>query len=250
MNRAPEDSGVSKTDPGQSFFGHLDELSARLLRSLIAVIAGALITSPFSDRLMAYLIRPVGEVVFTSPADAFTARLILVVLTGAVLALPWITYEIWSFVCVGLKPAEQRAVRIFGPLSLMCFLAGVIFAYTVVIPFSLRFLLQFATPEIRPMITITRYVNFLATMLIAFGVLFELPLVLMFLTRIGVATPEFLKQKRRHAVVLILILSAVITPPDVVTLAMMAGPLILLYELGVMFSRMSDPTRKGSTRRE
>jgi len=130
-------------------------------------------------------------------------------------------------------------VRIFGPCSLFLFFLGGIFAYFVIIPISIHFLLSFSTPSIVPMITIKSYVSFVVTMLLAFGVVFELPLVLMFLTKIGVATPAFLVQKRKYAVVIILIVSAFITPPDCVTQILMALPLIVLYEAGIIISKIT-----------
>jgi sec-independent protein translocase protein TatC len=221
-----------------SFLDHLDELRSRLIKSFVAVIVAACFFYSFIDSILTVLIRPVGRVVFTSPSDAFVARVTLAVCGGIVLAVPVILYQIWMFVSEGLKEREKRYVYFFGPCSLILFILGALFAYFVMIPVSIKFLLSFSTESIVPMITLQNYISFVGMLILAFGVVFELPLVLMFLTKIGVVTPLFLSEKRRHAVVLILIVSAVLTPPDAVTQLIMAGPLTVLYELGILISRL------------
>ena len=220
-----------------SFFEHFDELRRRLIKSLVAVIVAACLFYPFVDSVLAFLIRPVGRVVFTSPSDAFVARFMLVVWGGVIFALPVILYQFWRFVSAGLKAHERKYVVFFAPLSLALFFAGSAFGYFVMIPVGMKFLLGFATDFMVPMITVQNYLSFVTTLVLAFGVTFELPLALMFLAKIGVVTPAFLAQKRRHAIVIILIVSAVITPPDAVSQMIMALPLVVLYELGIIVSR-------------
>lgn len=221
-----------------SFFEHLDELRSRLIKSFAAVVVAACVCYSFIDSVLEVLIRPVGRVVFTSPSDAFVARVTLAVCGGIMLAFPVILYQIWRFVSDGLKAREKKYVYVFGPCSLILFVAGALFAYFIMIPVSIKFLLSFSTDLIVPMITLQNYISFVGMLVLAFGVVFELPLVLMFLTQIGVVTPQFLSEKRRHAIVLILIVSAVITPPDAVTQLIMAGPLMVLYEIGILASRL------------
>jgi sec-independent protein translocase protein TatC len=224
-----------KTIPDSfTFFEHWDELRIRLIWSLIAVGAGAVIAYGFSDRLMAAVIRPIGVVVFTSPPDAFIARINLAFAAGLILALPVVILQAWRFVTGALKPHERRAVAFFAPVSIVLFLLGVSFGYCLVVPVTVRLLMGFATPELIPMITISNYIAYVGSTSIAFGVVFELPLLLLFLARIGIATPEFLVQKRRYAVMIILIVSAVITPPDGLTLFLMSVPLCCLYEIGIL----------------
>ncbi|MBI5415324.1 MAG: twin-arginine translocase subunit TatC [Candidatus Omnitrophica bacterium] len=220
-----------------SFLEHFDELRSRLIKSLIAVAVAACLFYPFVDPVLAFLIRPVGRVVFTSPADAFAARFMLVVWGGVILALPVVLYQFWRFVSAALKEHERKYVSFFAPFSLVLFFAGGAFGYFVMIPVGMKFLLGFATDFMVPMITVQNYLSFVTTLVLAFGVTFELPLVLMFLAKIGIVTPAFLAQKRRHAIVIILIVSAVITPPDAVSQMIMALPLVVLYELGIIVSR-------------
>ncbi len=218
---------------------HVGELRTCLVKSLLAVVLGCGVVYHYIDTIMFWIIKPVGQVIFTSPADAFVARLTLSILGGFILGLPVILHQLWSFVALALKDNERRYILMFGPLSLLFFIAGILFAYFIALPFSVRFLLGFANEWMAPMITIRNYISFFVTLVVAFGVIFELPIILVFLTAIGVATPAFLSQKRRHAIVLILFVSAVITPPDLVTLLIMTCPLLVLYELGVIASKIT-----------
>ena len=223
------------------FGGHLDELRSRLIKSFIAVVVAACFFYPSVDRFLAFLIRPVGKVVFTSPADAFVVRLMLLICGGVVLALPVVVYQLWQFVAAGLKEDEKKYIRFFAPASFVLFVVGCVFGYWVIIPVGMKFLLSFATESIVPMITLPNYISFILTLVLAFGLCFQLPLVLMFLAKIGIVTPAFLVQKRKHAIVLILIASAVLTPsPDAVSQILMAGPLLVLYELGVVASKFME----------
>ncbi len=221
-----------------SVWGHLDELRSRFLKSFIAVVIAACFFYPYVDSFLAFLIKPVGKVVFTSPADAFIVRLMLLICGGVVLALPVVIYQIWQFAAVGLKENEKKYIRFFAPASFVLFLAGCVFGYWIIIPVGMKFLLSFATDSIVPMITLPNYISFIVTLVLAFGLCFQLPLVLMFLAKIGIVTPAFLVQKRKHAIVLILIASAILTPsPDAISQVLMAGPLLVLYELGVVASK-------------
>ena len=234
MNKSPED---------QSFFDHYEELRNRLIKSIIAVIIGACLFSFILDEVFIFIIQPVGKLVFLAPGEAFVTRIMLTLLGGVFLALPVILYQIWRFVASGLKKNEIKYVSIFAPCSFFLFIIGVIFAYFIAIPISMRFLLSFSTDLIVPMITIKSYVSFVGTMLFAFGIVFELPLVLVFLTKIGIATPAFLIDKRKYATVIILIVSAFMTPPDIVTQIIMAVPLIILYEIGIIASKLTHQNK-------
>ena len=231
---------MSKSLEGQSFFDHYEELRGRLIKSVLAVILAACLFYLVLDEVLAFLIKPVGRLVFVAPGEAFVTRIWLTLLGGIFLALPVIIYQVWRFIATGLKAHEIKYVRFFAPCSFLLFIAGALFAYLIAIPISVRFLLSFSTDLIVPMITIRSYVSFVGTMLLAFGIVFELPLVLLFLTKIGIATPAFLIDKRKYAAVIILIVSALITPPDCITQIIMAVPLIILYELGIIVSKCSS----------
>ena len=220
-----------------SFLEHLEELRGRLIKSVLMIALASFIFYGWVDRVLQFLIKPVGRVVFTSPCEAFATSMHLTFLGGIFLSSPFIVYHIWAFVGQGLTPAERKYVVFFGPLSLILFFVGTVFGYFVIVPFSLKFLLSFSSPTMIPMITVEKYIAFVTNLVLAFGVVFELPLILVFLTKIGVASPEFLRHKRRHAIVIIFIVSAVLTPPDWISQMLMAIPLVVLYELGIFASR-------------
>ena len=221
------------------FFAHLDELRRRILTSLAVFFLAVLVCFNFTGRLLSWLIRPAGQLVFTSPGEAFGAHVTVAVTAGFVLSFPFILYQLWMFAAAAIKPDERRFIVFFGPLSLLFFLSGVAFAFFVAVPMAYRFLMGFASSDLVPMVSVGNYMGFLGNMVVAFGVAFELPLVMAFLAKIGIATPEFLRQKRRHAVIIILIVAAVLTPPDVVSQVLLAAPMLALYELGIIFTRMA-----------
>jgi sec-independent protein translocase protein TatC len=226
-------------DKKLSLVEHLDELRGRVLKSVIAVIVGAGLLYSFVEPIVAHLTRPVGELVFLAPQEAFVTNIKVAFYGGLLLSSPVVLYQAWRFVSAALRPREMKYAIVCAPLSLLFFGVGVSFAYFVIVPIGVRFLLGFQTDTLIPMISIGKYVSFVGTLLVSFGAIFELPLVMLFLTKIRVVTPEFLIRKRKHAVVLVFVAAAALTPPDVITQCMMAGPLILLYELGVLFSKFA-----------
>lgn len=229
----------SSKAPAENFFDHIDELRNRILRCLLAVAITSVVFYNYIDVVLSYIISPIGKLVFTSPADAFLARMHLTIFGGIVLALPYLLYEIWSFVAGALQPHERKFILVFGPFSFILFIVGGLFAYSVVIPVSLNFFMSFASETMQPMINVRSYLSFMLSLMLSFGVVFELPFILLFLTKIGVATPAFLVQKRRYAIVFILIVSMIMTPPDVISLFMMALPMIVLYEIGIWVSKIT-----------
>lgn len=226
-------------DKKLTLVGHLEELRARILKAVIAVIIASSVLYSFADKIYDNLVKPVGRLVFIAPEEAFITRIKIAFFGGLFLSLPFVLYQIWRFVSVGLKPSEKKYTLLFGPLSFIFFIVGAIFGYAIIVPIGIKFLLGFATDQIVPMITISRYVSFIAMLTFAFGVVFELPLVSLFLTKIGVVTPYFLSKKRRHAIVFIFIAAAIFTPPDVITQSLMAIPLLVLYEVGILFSKIA-----------
>ncbi|MFA5118984.1 MAG: twin-arginine translocase subunit TatC [Candidatus Omnitrophota bacterium] len=221
-----------------TFFEHLDELRGRLIKSLAAVALGACVVYHFSDAILTVLAKPVGKLVFIDPTEAFIAYLKLSVWGGLFLASPFVIYHLWKFVGGGLKKSESRYVYMYAPASFLLFLLGASFGFFVIISFGMKFLLSFGSNFMAPMITISRYISFLGAMIVAFGLVFQLPLVMHFLTKLGVVTPEFLSAKRKYAMVCIFIAAGVLTPgPDIFSQLSMAVPLLILYEVGVILSK-------------
>ena len=222
-----------------TFFDHLDELRGRVIQFLFVYAVCCFFAYNLTGSILPYVIKPVGAVVFNAPGEAFSAYMILTLLGGFIIALPYFLYQIWAFAWEALTEKERKYIVFFGPLSLVFFIAGASFAFFVIVPIALKFLLSFSSNDVVPMISIKSYISFVGNFVLAFGIVFELPLALVFLVKIGVATPEFLRQYRRHAIMVILIVSAILTPPDAVSQLLMAAPLVVLYELGVLFSVMA-----------
>jgi len=219
----------------QSFFKHIEELRSRIIKSALAFVLAFCLCYSFVGKLIPKLTAPAGHLIFTAPAEAFSATMTVGALMALIVASPYICYQIWAFVGGALKPSEKKFVLIFAPLSLLFFLSGGAFAYFVTVPMAYKFLMSFSSGYLIPMVSVKNYLGFLGHMIVAFGVAFELPLILAFLAKIGIASPEYLRQMRRHAIIIILVLAALLTPPDVVSMLVLAVPLMILYEVGIIF---------------
>lgn len=228
-----------------SLTDHLEELRMRVIIISATMFVCAGFVYVFVDPLLQFITQPVKFLIFTSPADAFLVRIQLALWGGFFLSLPVVFYQAWRFVAVGLMPSEKKRILVFGPLSVVLFLVGIVFAYQGMVPIVFHFLLGFASPVLVPMISVDKYISFVAGLMLGCGVVFELPLVVIFLTRVGIVSPEGLKQKRRHVFLGILIFSAFLTPPDVVTQMFMTVPLVLLYEVGIILSQVGRKNPAG-----
>ena len=155
-----------------SFLGHLEELRSRIIKSLLAVTVTSFFSYAFSGEFLKFLIKPVGHLVFTSPAEAFLATINVTLWGGVILAFPFVLYQFWAFVSEALTESERKYVRIFGPLSLILFLAGIIFGYFAMVPISFSFLLSFSSAWLVPMIRASEYLSFVGSFVLAFGVVF------------------------------------------------------------------------------
>jgi len=219
----------------QSFFKHIEELRSRLIKSAGAFVLAFCLCYNFIGQLIPHLIAPAGHLIFTSPGDAFSAYMMIGAVMALVVSSPYIFYQLWAFIGGALKPSEKKFVLVFAPLSLLFFLSGGAFAYFVAVPRAYHFLMSFSSVYLVPMVTVKNYLGFLVHMIVAFGVAFELPLILAFLAKIGIASPEYLRQMRRHAVMIILIVAALMAPPDIMSMLILAVPLMFLYEVGIVF---------------
>ena len=221
---------------------HLEELRTRLLISLAAFVVAMLLSFLFVEPILQLLIRPVGRVVFLAPTEAFFVRLRVAALSGAFLSLPLVLYQVWRFVGVGLTPTERRSTLSLLPFSLALFVGGAAFAFFAILPVGVRFLLGYQTESLVPMISVGAYTSFATAFVLAFGLVFQLPIVILFLARIGVVTPASLVAGRRYALLGIVVLSAFLTPGgDVFSQALMAIPTYLLYEASIWIARAFAP---------
>jgi len=224
--------------------GHLQELRKRLIISFIAVGAGFIFCYSFADSIFNILASPLmkvmpkgGSLIFTSVAEAFFTYMKVAFIAGIILVSPFVLYQIWAFVAPGLYQKEKKYVIPFVLGGTLFFALGVLFAYFVAIPVGFKFLLGYATDFIKPLPSMKEYLSFSIKFLLAFGLVFEFPVVLVLLARIGVVDAKTLARQRKYAYLLIFIFGAVITPPDVISQLLMALPLIGLYELSILFAR-------------
>lgn len=223
---------------------HLEELRRRLFLAIVAFAAATFLSFLFVEPILALLIRPVGRVVFLAPTEAFFVRLKVAALAGAFLSLPVVLYQVWRFVGVGLTRTERRYALSLLPFSLLLFVGGAAFAFFAILPVGVRFLLGYQTEQLTPMISIGAYTSFATAFVLAFGVVFQLPVVVLFLARLGIVTPASLAAGRRYALLGIVVLSAVLTPGgDVVSQVLMALPTYLLYEGSIWIARLVAPKR-------
>ncbi len=238
-------------EPGQSrrempFLDHLEELRWRLIKALAALFVGILICGIFTDQVLYVILRPgrVADppVVFinTHPMGMFLVRMNAALIGGLILALPVILYQLWLFVAPGLYQKERGYVMGIVSGTLVCFLMGASLAYFGAVPTMLKFLVAMGTEDIKTMIDVRQYISFVSYTVLAFGIVFEMPMVAFFLAKFGILTPPFLRHYRRYAYLGIFIVAAVATPsPDPFSQVMLAVPLCILYEISIWVTKIA-----------
>ena len=227
------------------FLDHLEELRGRIIKSLIFIILTSIVAYFFSERLINFVSRPIPELYFMSPTEAFATRIKLSLIAGIIVSVPVIFYHLWQFVVPGLFEREIKLVIPVVLASTIFFLIGATFCFLLVLPVSIKFLLGFGTEKLKPMIKIGDYVSFVSYLILAFGAVFELPVIAYFLGKLGIITPQTLKRGRRYAIVGMLVLSSVITPPDMFSQLMLTGPLYFLYEVSIVVVRIVQRKKSG-----
>ena len=240
MNDSSRDNDAKR----MTLIEHLFDLRRCLIVSLLAVGVGFIIAFYFSEEILKFLTRVTSPenkptFIFLSPAEALWSNFKVAFFAGVILALPVVLYEVWRFVSPGLNEEERRYAAPFIILSLISFCTGLIFCYMVILRFAMSFLLTYKTSGLTPMISIGYYLDFVIKFMLAFGLIFELPFVIVFLARIGIITPEFLSKNRKYAILINFIVAAILTPtPDVFNQCLMAVPLMVLYELGIIGAKI------------
>jgi len=232
------------------FLEHLEELRWRLIKCVSAIFIGAIAVFFFSAEIMKWLIRPYSQItnteslIFLEPTGGFMIHLEIALFGGIIMSLPVIFYQLWKFIAPGLYDKERGWTLMIIAVSTLSFLIGAAFAYFVMIPIGLKFLLGFQTEMLTANLAIQKYLSFILTLVFVAGLLFELPLVSFFLTKMGLLSAKFLREKRRYGIVVILILAAILTPPDIATQLLLAGPLVVLYEISIFVSYFSAKSKK------
>lgn len=234
---APEEPKKSN----MPFLDHVEELRWRIIKSIAAVVVMGGVSFAFADYIFKFLTMPLGDIKlhFTEITGSFYAYLKISFFSGIFGALPVVFYQLWKFIAPGLYQREKMAVLPIVFFSTFLFLIGAGFCFFVVLPFALKFLISYGEEVMTPIITVSSYVSFAGLLLIAFGLAFQLPVLGYFLGKIGLVTPRFLGKARPYAIIVFLVASAILSPPDVFTQVLLAGPLYLLYEITIIIVRIT-----------
>jgi sec-independent protein translocase protein TatC len=261
MNSDQPNETSRRKEKEMPFLDHLEELRSRIIKALLAVAFFAALSWFFITPIFNFLVAPYKQAIdlvnaqIQDPAQAQALRLIylnptggfmiflkLAITVGILFSIPVIVYQLWQFVAPGLLGNEKRVVPWVIFFTTLCFVAGASFCYFVVLKYGLSFLLSFQSEALAPMVSIDEYFGFVTILLVVFGLVFEMPVIAYFLTRIGLLTPEFLRQKRRYGIVTIFVAAAVLTPSvDAFTQILLAAPLLVLYEVSIWVSKLALP---------
>ncbi len=243
-NAANSDAPPGSNDDRMGLMSHLKELRKRLIVCLLAVCAAFVLTYSFSEYIYGLLAMPLLDslppendfMAFAGVVEPFFTYLKAAIVAAIILASPVILYEVWGFVAPGLYKDERRWFVPVVVVSTLMFAGGVLFAHRIVFPFGFKFLLGFAGDDMRPFLSMGLYFSFATKLLLAFGVVFEMPLFSLVLTRLGIVNGPMLLRGWKYALFLAVVVGALLTPPDVVSQALMAGPIMVLYGISIIVS--------------
>ncbi|MDD2966107.1 MAG: twin-arginine translocase subunit TatC [Desulfovibrionaceae bacterium] len=236
---------------------HLNELRWRLMRCVIAVGIAFMLCWSFAEPLFGEIMRPLNaalpdhsKLIYTAPAEAFFTYMRVAFVASIFAASPFIFYQIWSFIAPGLYDEEKRYAIPMALVSAFFFIGGGCFCYFGVLPIAFQFFMGFATDTIMPMPSLTESLDFVLKLMVAFGAIFEMPLFTFFLARMGLVTAKMMSSTRRYAVLVIFIVAAILTPPDVMSQLLMAIPMLVLYELSILIARVFGRAKKAEQAEE
>lgn len=211
---------------------HLDELRSRIIKVLLALLVGSSVAYYYSQELIHFITAPAGKLYYMNPAEAFFSYLQVSIFVGFLISSPIIAYQVWAFIVPALSNQEKRALIFLVPLSLILFAIGLVFSYYLALPAGIKFFMGFASEDLQPLFSLGQYLSFVLSFLLPFGFIFELPLIIIVLAKLGFVNSAFLKSKRKVVFVLSFVVGALIAPtPDVISQCMVAIPLIMLYEM-------------------
>ncbi|MCW3488521.1 twin-arginine translocase subunit TatC [Dethiobacter alkaliphilus] len=221
-----------------SWIQHLEELRKRLIICVIFVSVAAVVSYMYIDFIRDLFSRPVDKLFYLTLTEAFLTNIRLALISAVFLSLPVIFYQVWCFILPALHQKERRLTLLISALSLFFFMLGALFAFLVVMPFTIRFFLGFSSDQLEPMLSFSSYISYTLGLVIGFGLVFEMPVAVMILTRLGVISAGFLAANRMYAAAVIFVAAAIFTPPDVISQLMMAIPMLGLYEVSILFARV------------
>ena len=232
------------------FLEHLEELRKRIIKSIIAVIFGSIISFNYINQILHILLQPTFNtsnpinLISLKVQGMFIVKWSLAIIVGCIIVLPFLIYQFWKFIAPGLKVNEKKFALPIVFFSFTSFLSGVLFGYFIIVPFSLEFFSNISSGYVENNFSIQYYLSFLTWLLLGTGLIFQLPVVSFILSIIGVLTPAFMRHYRRHAIVAIFIISSFITPPDPLSMLIMSCPLAILYELSIFVSWLVGKKKK------
>ena len=240
----------------QPLVGHLEELRRRLIVAGSAWLVGMLVCYAFAQQLFQFVSEPLRQalpvgssLVFIQATEPFFTYLKLAAMAGLLLSLPVIFWQMWAFVSPGLYQREQRLAVPFVLASCACFGVGTWFGFGYVFPLIFRFLISYGTDvgNISAMLSMGGYLSLSCRLLLAFGLIFELPIIIFFLTRLGLVDHVWLARHRRMTLLLAFVIGAILTPPDIISQVAIAGPFLILYEVGILVARLGARRDEGAT---
>ncbi len=232
---------MEKDSKKLSILEHLQELRKRLIKCVIAVLITTVISFVFAKHIFNVLILPAEGInlVYIEMTEMIGTYMRVCLVSGIILAMPFLIYQFLMFVSPGLTPKEKRSVYLIFPWIALMFAAGVVFSYFILIPPATKFLISFGSDIATPQIKIGNYISIVARLLLAIGLVFEMPVITTFLSRLGIITPRWLSDKRKSAIIIAFILAAIITPTfDPVNQTLVAAPLIILYEMSIWLAKL------------
>lgn len=243
---------MEQDEKEMSFLDHLEELRWRIIKSLIGIVIGGAIIGFFIDWIVNYILFapakntvPPLTIINLKPYGQFLLYMEVIIIGGVILSIPNIIYQFWRFIEPALKPSERKYIVSIVLFTTVCFLSGVVFSYFLLLPAALGFFAGFGTAIIENNIAANEYLSFVISMILASGLVFELPMASFFLSKIGILKPSFMRKYRRHAVIGILLIAAIVTPgPDITSQVLLAIPLFILYEISILICKYSQRKKK------
>ena len=235
---------MPKNPKEMPFLAHLEELRWRIIKSLISILVFSVMAYVFSDKILDFLTKSVDNIYFTAPTEAFAVRIKISLIAGLILSFPVVFYQLWQFVVPGLMDKEVKMVIPAVIFATFFFVGGAVFCFYLVLPVGIKFLLSFETDKLKPWLSVKDYISFVSWMILAFGMVFQLPIVSYFLGKVGIITHKTLSKGRKYAIVIILILAAALTPsPDVFSQLLLAVPLYFLYEVSIILVKVTNKNK-------
>lgn len=226
---------MGNKDQKLTLLDHLAELRKRLVTIVVVNFLAALISFQFSDIIIQYILKlnKGFNLIYIQPAELFLVYIKVAIICGVVVSLPITIMQIWMFVSKGLYSREKTYVILSLLMGAIFFVIGVVFCYKAVLPTTLEYFVRITTVDVDPMISVSAFASFVNTMLLCFGIVFEMPIVVFLLSLIGILKPKFLVSKQKYIIVVIFIVAAFITPPDIVSQTLLAIPMVLLFEISI-----------------